>query len=355
MTRSKNYVAILAGGQGTRLWPLSLKNLPKQYLKLDGESSLLQSSVSRVDTLCKKDEIYIVTVNDQVSLVEDHVGDSIAEKGIIREPSGRNTAPCILLTLCHLLANGGSPDDVVAILSSDHVILDKKKFQADLERAFTLSSQFEKITLIGIPPGSAHTGYGYIEKGEDLEKSFYEVVDFKEKPDLATAEKYLASGKYLWNAGMFVGKIKVLLNEFEAHASDIYAFKDRLISALEKDQDISNIYEEIRKESIDYAILEASKNVAVIPASFDWSDLGSWDAVLDVLGEENFIQALESFNLDSKGNVIYAPGKFVAMVGAENMVVVEGPKGLLVMDKNRAQDVKKIITYLKENSLEDFL
>jgi mannose-1-phosphate guanylyltransferase/mannose-6-phosphate isomerase len=352
---SNIFCLVMAGGQGTRFWPESTRKQPKQYLKLVGERSLLASTLERFDTLVAPNHRYIVTVKEQSELAKEHSRNMISEQGLIFEPAGRNTAPCILLAMAALEKEGMSEEDVVAIVPSDHVILNHQGFRDTIKKACELAIKNEKIVTIGIRPHFPHTGYGYIQKGDEVEDESFTVRQFKEKPDRKTAQDYVSSGEYFWNAGMFVSTLKVLKQEFEIHAKDVYAHFPRLSQSLENEDDLSAVYSEIPEDSIDYAIMEKSKNVMVVPAAFDWNDLGSWDALESVLEKENentVVQAEGSLFQEAKGNIVFAPGKFVSLTKVNDLIIVSNERALVVLPKEDAQEIKKVVNYLKTENRE---
>jgi len=335
---------IMAGGNGTRFWPVSTVQKPKQYTNLLSDRSLLQDTLGRVKGVSERGERYIVTVKSQVELATTQGDEYLDKENIILEPEGRNTAPCIFYGLLRLLNDGHDPNSIVAVLPSDHVILDIKGFEETLNGAANLAKTENKIVTIGINPNTPHTGYGYIQKGERLGVG-NKVISFKEKPSAEVATQYLASGEYLWNAGMFIAPISLLLEEFQTHAPEYFQYKDELISSFQDEEKLKIVYGKLSKDSIDYAIMEKSKNVAVVAAGFDWNDLGSWDALEDVLDQEdnNIIAAKKSFRqLDSSGNIIYAPDKNISLIGVSDLVVVSDGEELMILPKNLAQRVKEL-------------
>lgn len=342
------YGLVMAGGQGTRFWPESTAKKPKQYLSLTGGESLLTQSLKRFDSLIAPHNRYIVTVKDQSELAAKNSQNLIASNGLIFEPAGRNTAPCILLAMASLIANGASKDDVVCVVPSDHVILNEKGFRETIDVAVKASKEHGHIVTIGIVPNFPHTGYGYIQKGSANGKSFA-VKQFKEKPDQETAKSYVASGEYLWNAGMFVAPIGVFLEEFEKCSPETFKSFSELQSSLSNEANLKAAYEKMPKDSVDYAVMEKSEKVSVVPARFDWNDLGSWDALESVMDkqQDNVVAAAERLLVhEAKDNIVFAPGKNVALVGVNNLVVVSNEHSVLVMPKDRAQDVKKIVEKL---------
>lgn len=350
---SRRFALIMAGGHGTRFWPELTSKKPKQYSNLTGSDSLLTQTIDRFGQSIPEEQRYIITVEQQKELALFHSKNKINKNGIILEPAGRNTAPCILLALSSLVAQGANDKDIVAIVPSDHVILNHSGFQSVIDKACLQAEKESCIVTIGINPTFPHTGYGYIAKGEKRE-SFYRVDSFREKPDIETATEYLRSGNFLWNAGMFVSSIGFLRREFEHFVPEMYQYFDQLVQAYGNEDKISAIYEKLPKESIDYAIMEKSKNVQVIPSEFDWNDLGSWDALESVIEkiDENIIVSASHVvaQEDSTGNIVFAPDKLVALVGVKDLVVVSNDNAVLVLPKSQAQDVKKVVKQLQKES-----
>ncbi len=356
---SNFYCLVMAGGQGTRFWPESTVRRPKQYLELVSENSLLSETLSRFQGLIAQERRHIVTVKAQESLAAKASRGLIADKGLIFEPSGRNTAPCILLGLYSLLKRGATHEDVVIIVPSDHLIHDHQGFRETVKKASEAALSLNKIVTIGIPPSFPHTGFGYIHRGQELFEKTYQVSQFVEKPDLEMAKSYLVTGEYYWNAGMFTATIGVWLREFEKHAFEIYRYGEELGKSLGNFEKLSKVYGQIPCDSIDYAIMEKSGEVAVVPAEFDWNDLGSWDALEAVCkkkGHNTVASCRDFYFREAKGNIVYAPGKFVSLVGIEDFIVVVNDSSVVVLPKERSQEVKKIVEFIKsEKDLEDLL
>ena len=347
---SSLYCLIMAGGKGTRFWPESTQARPKQYLNLISSKSLLEETLDRFDSLIERENRFIVTVKDQLALCEQSSKGKIAKNGLIFEPSGRNTGPCILMSIAALLKQGAKPDDVMAIVPSDHVILNKKGFHTTLKKAVAFSVKKQNIVTIGITPNFPHTGFGYIEKGEMIDGEAFKVKRFKEKPHYELAKEYIRSGDYLWNAGMFVAPLKIFLEEFKIHAPKMYEHFEELQSSLDDPLKLKNVYEKMPSDSIDYAIMEKSKIVSVVPAIFDWNDMGSWDALSAVVEETHGNTVVKSdgtFFLNSADNVVFAPHKFVALINMDKHIVVSNDKVVLVAPVADAQEIKKIVEHLK--------
>lgn len=341
----------MAGGKGTRFWPESIEKKPKQYLSLISEKSLLEETLTRFDKFIVKEKRFIVTVKEQEKLAKASSQGKINKNGLIFEPSGRNTGPCILMSLAALLHKGVTYDDVVAIVPSDHVILNKKGFHSTMKKAADFAHKNQQIVTIGITPNFPHTGFGYIQKGKLINEEAFKVSRFKEKPHYELATEYVKSGQYLWNAGMFVAPVRVFLEEFAEHAPLMYQHWDALMKAVKTPTTLKKVYDKLPSDSIDYAIMEKSNRIAVMPANFDWNDLGSWDALSTVIDETHGNTVVKSdgeFFLNSTDNVVFAPDHFVAMINMEKHVVVVNDKVVMVAPVKDAQEIKKIVEHLKK-------
>lgn len=341
----------MAGGKGTRFWPESTEKRPKQYLNLISEQSLLEETINRFDRFIPKENRFIVTTKEQEKLCKEASKGKINNKGIIFEPTGRNTGPCILMSLAALLQQGVKLDDVVTIVPSDHVILNKKGFHQTVKKASDFAHHNQQIVTIGITPHFPHTGFGYIQKGKLLNEEAFKVSRFKEKPHYELATEYVKSGQYLWNAGMFVAPVKIFLEEFEKHAPEMFKHFDLLSKALNRPAQLKTVYQKLPSDSIDYAIMEKSKRIAVMPASFDWNDLGSWDALSSVIDETHGNTVVKSdgeFFLNSTDNIVFAPDKFVALINMEKHIIVVNDKVTMVAPVKDAQEIKKIVEHLKK-------
>ncbi len=356
-----NHVFILAGGSGTRLWPASLKKTPKQFLQLDGGTSLLLSSIKRALQLGPKVQLFIITLEDQVDGVIREC--SKLEEGkdriiIVPEPFARNTAPAISLGVRYVIERYGKSDTVL-VLPADHIIRPAADFIKDVSRGIELTEKGLLVTF-GIPPAEPATGYGYIEGGEKLGPGS-RIASFKEKPDLDTAKKFLQKGNFYWNSGIFLFRAADFWRQLEEHSPGIAgALKDQ--GAIPGDSreegfafacrsaKVREIYEGLPSISIDYAVMEKSRAAGVVPASFMWSDIGSWDEVarLDVTGSG------EVFSVDSGGNYVFTDQP-VALCGVEDLIVVVQHGAVLICKKGESQKVKQIVTALKEQSKESLL
>lgn len=344
---------VMAGGRGTRFWPESTSQKPKQYLNLlGGEQSLLEKTLRRFEGLVAPQNRYIITVDEQAELANICSKELVAKKGLILEPAGRNTAPCILLALADLVHRGVSREDVLAIVPSDHVIINEAGFRDVIKNAALQAVERQAIVTIGIAPHFPHTGFGYIQRGDEVSTECFTVKRFVEKPNYETAVSYLQTGEYLWNAGMFVASIETLLREFSIHAPDLYCHFDDLVMAANDSAKTAEIYQKLAKISIDYAIMEKSEAVLTMPSRFDWNDLGSWDALESVVqkNEQNYIvTAKDCYFEDAKDNIVFAPNQFVSLINVQDLIVVSNRDSLMILPKKDAQRVKNVVEFLKDH------
>lgn len=342
-----HYLLVMAGGSGTRLWPLSTESVPKQFLDILGSGrSLIQSTVDRVIGLFFKSNIYILTNKKFFQTVIDQLGNAIDPQNIILEPTKRNTAPCLLLAC--LKIHKRDPKARVVVLPSDHFIQNKDLFQSDIISALE-KSDIEKLITFGIDPTEPSTLYGYIEtEGPEV---FSKVVKFTEKPNIETANKYMKDGKHLWNSGIFVWSTKAILNEFRRHQNDMF---QRLCSGLEvlntkeENQFLDVTYQNLANISIDYAILEFSKNVFVLKAKFDWNDLGNWGSVYAKMNKDNNRNTISDGSRyrfeNSSGNLVKTPDdKKVVVVGLKDYIVVDSAGGLIICPRNEEKNIRNIL------------
>ncbi len=354
------YIVIMAGGRGTRFWPRSRISTPKQLLDITGERTMIQETVERVLPVVSKDRILIVTNREQLNELTSQLPD-IPARNIIVEPIGRNTAPCICLAATKI--DRQDPEAIMAVLPADHYIGDEKAFCSCLEKAAEAASLTGSLITIGISPERPETGYGYIQF-DALEKTemegLYRVSNFHEKPDAGRAEEFLRQGNFLWNSGMFVWKASTILNEIKEHLPDAFANIIKvqpLWDRTEVQEEIATAYKKTESISIDYGVLEKSKNVFTIKGDFGWNDIGSWSAIHDILKKNRDSNALRGdvVSVDSNNVLVYSPGKLTAVVGLKDIVVVETDDALLVCAKDKAQDVKKVVDLLEKAGRENYL
>ncbi len=347
---------ILAGGRGERFWPLSRRRRPKQLLPLLSERSMLADTLGRLEGLAAPGDAWVITARDLEAAVRE-AAPALAEAHVVGEPVGKNTAPAIALA-CRWL-EGESDDLVVAVLPSDHRIEPAGRFREELERAARLALERSVIMTFGIPPTRPETGYGYIERGAALDRAtdFHAVAAFREKPDAATAARYLADGRHLWNAGMFVFTPRVMLEELRAHAPDVAALLTELPprpgEARETANALERFYGAAPSISIDYAVMERSKRAVVARAGFAWDDLGSWAALAtpEAVDKDGNVTRGPALLHESHGVIAFADGGLVATVGVENLIVVRTGDVTLVCSRDRAQDVKAIVERLKRGEV----
>jgi mannose-1-phosphate guanylyltransferase len=349
------HIAILAGGEGTRLWPLSRSRRPKQLLQLGGERTLIQRTVDRLLPLVDPRQILIVTERSHADDLHAQLPE-LPESSIVVEPTRRGTAAALLLAALHIRAR--APDATWASLHSDAFISDDSEFRRTLAAALEAAASGDALLTTGIQPRFAATGYGYIQRGEKLRDvqgfSVYSVVRFVEKPDDETAQRYVESGDYLWNPGVFVWKNTSLLEAFAEYQPDIYEVLTSVPLA-----EIDKAYPSARKETIDVGIMERARNVATIPADFGWSDIGSWAELWELStrpADDNVLLGSgRVMTADSQGNLVYADGRVVTLVGVSDLVIVETADAVFICPRDRAQDVKMIVQRLQAEGATDLL
>jgi mannose-1-phosphate guanylyltransferase len=357
------YAVIMAGGKGTRFWPRSREKMPKHLLDIVSERTIIQDTIDRIAPLVPAENILIVTGLSHADELMKQV-PQIPEKNIIIEPVGRNTAPCIGLAALYIKLK--SPDDVMAVLPADHLITDAQRFRHVLSAAAEMARLGDYLLTIGIKPTCPETGYGYLErgakkttiKGEDI----YKVKAIWEKPALAQAKVFLKKSSFYWNSGMFVWRIDTILEALKKWLPDLHRglseIEPALGSAREKSV-IEHVYKKIHSISIDYGVMERAENVLLVKGDFGWSDMGSWDALWDVLEKDEHGNAAHMrgrfVGVDTRNSLIHSPRKLVALVGVEDLIVVETEDSLLVCKRGCSQDVKKVVEILDKKKMKDYL
>lgn len=361
---------ILSGGAGTRLWPVSREGHPKPFMKLaDGESLLFKTyrrAAAVLDALgCSTSELLTVTNRDYYFMSKDELGAAQLGEGssgaFLLEPVGRNTAPAVALA-AHLIAEKHGPDTLMLILAADHLIQDQERFNAAVAEAAILANEGSIVTF-GIVPTSPETGFGYIEAGELLQPG-RKVRRFVEKPSLEKAQEYIDAGNFFWNSGMFCFKASVILRELAQHAPEVdhkvnicwdgiknsHCLNDSMLEIP------ANPLSQVPDISIDYAVMEHSDLVAVLPSSFGWSDIGSWSAVSELVEPDgaNNRAVGEAIFVDSRNTFVQSEDRLVATVGVENLIIIDTPDAMLVAHPNKAQDVKKVVAQLKSQQHEAY-
>ena len=334
---------ILSGGVGSRLWPLSREHFPKQCLTLtDKEYSLLQQTMLRTLSLEVADPIVVCNEDHRFLIAQQLQSIGVKKSSIVLEPKGRNTAPAIALAALEALRSQ-SDDALMLVLPADHVIRDLAAFEATIKQAVELAKQDALVTF-GVKPTRPETGYGYIRSGEN-----FSVVEFVEKPNAETAQAYLDSGEYLWNSGMFLFSAKAYLDELALYRADIFQAVSEAYAQRLDDLDFvridAELFAQCPEESIDFAVMESTKKAKVVPYTGDWSDIGAWDALYDYAEKDadNNVLLGDVMSEDSSNCLVRSESRLVAVVGVNDLVVVETADAVLVMDKNNAQDVKEIV------------
>jgi mannose-1-phosphate guanylyltransferase len=381
-TELKFAPVILAGGSGTRFWPRSRKARAKQVLALDGERTMIQQTVERLAPVVHPSEVWVITN----SLLDDLIAEQLPEvprKHILSEPAARNTAPACALAA--FLLEPSSPETVIGIFPSDHVVKNVARFAEVIRAGIALAASGEKIVVLGVPPTRAETGYGYIELGEVVEPSlvpFPEVAvrrvkRFTEKPNLEVAEEFVASGNYAWNGGIFLWSARTLANAIREHCPAMAPLLGRIATAYRTSKEefervFAEVYPLCDNISIDYAVLEprsakgeAGAEIYSLPGDFEWNDLGCWSALHEHaagcppenVSVANVFEGEDPLciSIDSSGNYIHAPGKVIALVGVTNLVVVQTKDALLITTRERSQDVGKVVAELKSAGREDLI
>ncbi len=348
----KIYAVIMAGGVGSRFWPRSKSKKPKQLLKIFGDNTLIQNTVARLNGLVENERVFVITNKDQVKQIRKQI-PHIPEENIIAEPFGKNTAACIGLGA--VLVGHKNEDAVMLTLPADHLILDVEAFQKVMKKAAEFAYESKGLVTIGITPTRPETGYGYIQYiDEPVKENIYKVRTFAEKPNLSTAKRFLKSGDFLWNSGMFIWRADAILDEIKIHLHDLYEGLVKIQKSVGKkdfDETLVNVYGQLRNISIDYGVMEKSKKVYLTKADFNWSDVGSWEEVYQLSEKDNNGNAAvgKVYTDKTYSSYIYSPKKFTALIGVENLIVINTKDALLVCNRENAQDVKKVVDYLKMN------
>jgi mannose-1-phosphate guanylyltransferase len=354
---------ILAGGRGTRFWPLSRKKRAKQLLALDGKQTMIQQTVARLLPLASTKKFWIITNSDLRPAILKQL-PKLPKTQVLAEPAGRNTAPAIGLAAFLLLRE--DPDAILGMFPSDHVIADERRYRETLQQGIELAAAGENIVVLGIRPTRPETGYGYIEAGSPFGNAL-RVRRFTEKPDSAKASEFLTAGNYFWNSGMFLWSARTLANALREHLPKTAPLLEQIAANYGTGKfarTLARLYPKCENISIDYAVLEPRSakgeragNIFCLPADFGWNDLGSWTALHEHHTaksnppEGNLVYGAGAYVMNARGNYIHAPGKFVAVVGVNDLVVVETDDAILVTTRQQAQDVGKVVKYLDEKKL----
>ena len=337
------------------MWPRSRQSTPKQFTDIAGHGrTMIQATVARLEGLVSSEDTYVITGRRYAGLCSGQL-DNLPEANVLVEPTGRNTAPAIALACAHLKRR--DPEEVVAVLPADHLIQDSAGFRRALQQAERCARE-GFLAVLGIEPTKAHTGYGYIQR-EDVtlplagDLPSFSVSRFLEKPDQATAEKFLADGGYYWNGGIFVSRVERLLAEYERQMPELYSSMNRIAAALgtdEQENALAEVWPTMPDISIDYGLMEGAKKVAVVPMQVGWNDLGSWDALESVVDQDaagNYPIEGEILPMNSRGNIIAAEKRLVALIDVDDLIVIDAGDALLIGKKESIQQVKQVVAELQ--------
>ncbi|MBI3814557.1 MAG: mannose-1-phosphate guanylyltransferase, partial [Nitrospinae bacterium] len=333
------FAVIMAGGSGTRFWPLSKSRTPKQLLNLTGDNTLIQKTINRIKPIIKNKNIFIVTANSHVKKLKEQIND-IPLENIINEPFGRNTAPCI--GLASLFIKKIDRSGVMVVLPADHIIKDEDAFRDIISAGTKVAAERDYLVTLGIKPSYPETGYGYIHAGKRLDKRsgvrIFKVKRFVEKPDINRAKRYIAGGDYFWNGGVFMWRVETILTMIKRFMPDLYdglMYIEKAIGTKKERSAVRNIYSRIPAISIDHGIMEKAPDVAVIPCDIGWSDVGTWRALYDILDKDDFNNVVvgKFAGIDTKGCVIHSPEKLVAAIGIKDIVIVASKDAVLICHK----------------------
>lgn len=353
----KVFAVIMAGGVGSRFWPRSREKSPKQLLKIFDDRTMIQNTVDRLEGFVQHQNIFIVTNKLQKGEICKQLPEIPAEN-VIEEPFGRNTAAAIGLASIHIKKI--DPQAVIVVLPADHIIREKDIFQASLQTAANYANLSGGLLTIGIPPTRPETGYGYIQIDEnEIEENIFKVLTFAEKPNYDTALNFVQSGDFLWNSGMFVWRADAVLNEIQLLMPELAAALNNIAisDASSFEKVLLEEYGQLRSISIDYGIMEKSHKVFLIKGKFTWSDVGSWEEVHQLSGKDKNDNALigEVYTDKTSDSYVYSPNKFTAVIGLDNVIVINTNDALLVCKRENAQEVKKVVDFIKLNKLNDYL
>ena len=346
---------ILAGGSGSRFWPYSRESQPKQLLKIVGDRSMLQMTVDRLKKIKKITDIYIITRKELHDQIIDNI-EGIDPEFVFVEPSGKNTAPAIGMMGAYFALD--NPDDIMGIFPADHLIVGHRKFEKVINTADYIARKGDNLVTVGIKPTFASTAYGYIQYDENSEIDHFDAYHgktFAEKPHKKLADRFLSSGDFLWNAGMFFWKVDTFMNSLEKFLPELSDTLIKIAPKIKSREPFDDLWNLIEPESIDYGLLEKALNIYVVAGDFKWNDIGSWDALYDVLNvskDGNIVRGNGEI-LNGRNNLIHSNGRFTAIVGVDDLVVVNTEDATLVVPNDKVEDVKQLVKLLKNNGRND--
>lgn len=357
------FATILAGGGGTRFWPLSRQELPKQLLNISGNDIMLNDTIERFKGIIPQENTVIVTNRTQAVLLESIMHSSVQKSNILIEPVAKNTSASILFAAFSIQHNNPG-DSLMVVLPSDHYITDEAQFRLTLDEACTVAMESDAIVTIGIKPTFPSTGYGYIAYDQAPiavnPVAVYDVAEFVEKPNFQKAQSYLASGNYLWNSGIFIWKTSVIIDNFKRYLPRLYNTMLPISEALgtaQESETVNRIYPLLQNISIDYGILERSDEVVVLSGQFGWNDIGSWDALGSIFPpdhEGNIIKA-NHMGIDTRNSIIYGNDRLITTIGVDGFIIADTGDAVLICPKDKAQSVKEIVELLKEKGMTEYI
>jgi len=355
------YGVIMAGGSGTRFWPRSRSKKSKQFLTIIGKKSLIKQTIDRIEQVIPPENIFIISREDQQENFAE-ICTKIPGENKIYEPAGKNTAPCIGLAAQFIKKE--NPDGVMVVSPADHLVVNTEKFGKVIKKGIEIAREKEGLVTLGIKPDMPATGYGYIQIGEDLDNKgvikAYNVKTFAEKPNLATAKRFLKSGDFYWNSGVFIFKVQTILQAFKEFLPEVYDGLEEIgkyIGTNKYDDVLKRVYKQIKSISIDYGIMEKAANVYLVEGDFGWSDLGSWEQVyrLSQKDSEGNVRNGDVVIHDSKDSYVYSSDGVTAVLGVDNLIVVRSGDAVLVCKRDRSEDVKKLVDIMKQKRFKKYV